>query len=36
MVEGEVSFIVQDSGVVQGGAVVELVERDNIVGVRVG
>ena len=36
MVECEVSFVVQDSSVVQRGAVVELVEGYDIVGIRVG
>lgn len=36
MVECEVSFVVQDSSVVQRGAVVELVKGYDIVGIRVG
>jgi len=36
MVECEVSFIVQDASVVKGGAVVELVEGYNIVGIGIG
>lgn len=36
MVKGEVSLIVQGAGVVEGRTVVELVEGDDVVGVRVG
>ena len=36
MVEGEVALVVQDPGVVQGRAVIELVEGDNVVGIGVG
>ncbi len=36
MVEGEVALVIEDSGVVERGAVVELVKRDNVVCVRVG
>ena len=36
MVEGEVALIVQGTGVVQGRAVIELVEGDNVVGIGVG
>jgi hypothetical protein len=36
MVEGEVALIVQGTGIVQGRAVIELVEGDDIVGIGVG
>lgn len=36
LVEGKVALVVQYPGVVEGRAVVQLVERDNIVGVWVG
>ena len=36
MVESEVVLVVERAGVVEGGAVVELVEGDDVVGVRVG
>lgn len=36
MVEGEVSLVVEDSGIVQGRAVVKLVEGDNVVCIGIG
>ena len=36
MVEGKVALVVQSTGVVEGSTVVELVERDDVVGVWVG
>lgn len=33
LVEAKVWLVVEDGGVVEGGAVVELVERDNVVGI---
>lgn len=35
MVEAKVSLVIEGSGVVQRGAIVELVERHNVVGVRI-
>jgi hypothetical protein len=36
MVKCEVSFVIEDSSVVQGGAIIELVEGDNVVRIRIG
>jgi hypothetical protein len=36
MVECEISFVIEDSRVVQGSAVVELVEGNNVVGIGIG
>jgi hypothetical protein len=36
MVECEISFVIEDSRVVQGSAVVELVEGNDVVGIGIG
>ena len=36
MVEGKVALVIERSSVIQGGAVVKLVEGDDIVGIGVG
>jgi hypothetical protein len=36
MVEGKVALVVESSSIVQGGAIVELVEGDDVVGIRIG
>jgi hypothetical protein len=36
MVKGEISFVIEDSRVVQGSAVVELIEGNDVVGIGIG